>query len=79
MSPHGGIGEELLDGVEGGVEAGPLDEKLGHGVTAARVYTPLQHLFRHLKAGFNLSIAKKYRRSPINGFIGFIKKFLGQK
>jgi hypothetical protein len=22
---------------------------------------------------------KKYRRSPINGFIGFIRKFLGQK
>jgi hypothetical protein len=28
---------------------------------------------------FNLSVEKKYRRSSINGFIGFIGKFLGKK
>jgi hypothetical protein len=28
---------------------------------------------------FNLSVEKKYRRPPINGFIGCIGKFLGQK
>jgi hypothetical protein len=48
MSPCGGIGEALLDGVEGGVKDGPLDEKMGHCVSTMRVHTPLQHLFRHL-------------------------------
>jgi hypothetical protein len=36
-------------------------------------------LEKELTIGFNLSVAKKYRRSPINGLIGFIGKFLGQK
>jgi hypothetical protein len=32
--------------------------------------------WRELRARFTLPVAKKYQRSPINGFIG---KFLGQK
>jgi peroxidase len=32
-----------------------------------------------IRPRFTLPVEKKYRRSPINGFIGFIKKFLGKK
>jgi hypothetical protein len=39
----------------------------------------LQEKVKQLLAGFALPIGKKYRRSPINGFIGFLGKFLGQK
>jgi hypothetical protein len=38
-----------------------------------------QQIYTVMRPRFTLPVEKKYRRSAINGFIGFIGKFLDQK